>query len=520
MKLAKRVSRPQFQRRAFLTFLSTPVWTPLLTALPTSAASSVEGRTLRTDQVTILYRPLGKDAPSPHDPIVQSSVRQLEREFIARGLKVQQPSAQLYRLMAQGDGVVVTFASDAGYSLVFSIYRNLRPVPQQEGAIAEVRLESRTIVGRHVLSAESSRGQMFTRTDAGLQEFGARRAFELATEKAASELADKTFQILKAMTTERLADLLGPDEGLRTDAELVGLPDTSPASTSMLSETTTVQPTEGSGNARLPTPKRKWAILVGMSNYSSVRTAGVPGIKDLPGVSKDIQQIRATLPELGFDMRDVTTLKDADATSGALRSALKRLAGLVAADDLVMVYISAHGADKDFSASGFGMPILADFRPNDPNSLDFWELQSLTRNLQGQVVWISDTCHSGGAATNISSVVIGGQEISTVKEVRGPDALSVARATAQGQSFAILTAAGAREISWETGEGGLFTTRLLNALKDNKGMKPLSELFSIHVRPTVIKESKTICEKSRSCSMHPQQTPVMAYGGSGNLIII
>lgn len=573
---------PELQRRDVLSLLGAPLLpavgaiAPLLSPAVVAAAAK---HGVRTDVITVLYRPATQDAPSRLDPAVQTAIRLLEREFLQRGLKVLQPTADVYRLMDQGNGVVVTFAADAGFSLVFSAYKNLRPVPQQEGAVAELRLESRVIVGRSILSAEEGRGQMFMRGEADTREYGERRAMELAAGRAAADLAEKTAEQLKDLTAERIAAMLGPDASNRTDAEVVSplpeggvtapptvtlppapppppkppaapppapvappvvsppvappmppappappIPPTPPVAPPPLppapAPMPAAPPVPVAPQPAVPVTGRRWALVVGMSNYGSVRAAGVQGITDLPGVARDTQRVVSTLSDMGFARERLAVYQDAQATGGAVRGILKQMAGKVAADDLVVIFFSAHGGDKDFSASGYGMPILADYRPNDPNTLDFWELQSLARNLRGKVVWINDTCHSGGAATNVASVVVGGNGVQAQRDVRGPDAMTVARGTAPGQDFAILTASSPHEISWETAEGGLFTTRLLSALKNSGGKVPLARLFAEQVQPPVVRESKAICQRANQCSAHPQQTPIMAFGGGGDRIAL
>jgi hypothetical protein len=573
-------------RRDALALLGSPLL-PVAALVPLvapSVATAAAALGVRTDTITVLYRPATQDAPSRLDPAVQTAIRQLERQFLERGLKVLQPTADVYRLMDQGQGVVVTFAADAGFSLVFSAYRNLRPVPQQDGAVAELRLESRVIVGRNILAAEDGRGQMFTRTEGATREFGERRAMELAAGRAAADLAEKTAEQLKGLTAERITELLGPDANLRTDAEQVyadgvggverppePLPPPAPAPVPASAPVPAPMPAPmpapvpapmpapvpapmpapvpapmpapvpapmpapmpapvpapvpvpspaPAPAGPLPAPRQRWAVVVGMSNYASVRSNGVADISDLPGVARDAVQVESTLKQLGFAPERMTVLRDAQATGGAVRGTLKRLAGQVGPDDLVVMFFSAHGGDKDFSASGYGMPILADYKHHDPNTLDFWELQSMAKNLRGKVVWINDTCHSGGAASNVATVVVGGNGVQAQRDVRGPDALTVARATSPGQDFAILTASSPHEISWETPEGGLFTTRLLAALKSSGGKVPLATLFAQQVQPPVVRESKTICQRANECAAHPQQTPIMAFGGNGDRIAL
>ena len=109
----------------------------LLGASALSLPAAPAAAAIRTDVLTVLYRPATATAPSRLDPAVQAAMLALEEEFLQRGFRVLQPKPEVYALMDRGPGVVVTFADDAGFSAVFSAYRNLRPQPGQEAGIAE-----------------------------------------------------------------------------------------------------------------------------------------------------------------------------------------------------------------------------------------------------------------------------------------------------------------------------------------------------------------------------------------------
>ncbi len=527
-------------RRAALSLLAS---TPLALHAPGVLAASP------ADRITVLYRSEGATAPTRLDPVVQFATRALEAEMLKRGYRVLQPSAELYRVMDLGQSVIVTFAADAGFSMVFSAYKNLRPVPGEEGAIADVRLQARVFVGRNVVVAEEARGQMFTRTDPAVREYGERRAMEVAAEKAAASLAEKAVQRLKALSPDELKEMLaGPATGVqvatisadnRPAAVPVAVPaivvaptaaptpapapaPATPSNTGPIAPTPAPTPAPTAApapGAAMAAPRNRFALVVGMSNYAGVRAAGVSGITDLPGVARDTTFVIDSLKQVGFSDDRMMVLRDDKATGAAIRGAMKRFAAQVQPDDLLLIFISAHGADKDASYSGFGMPVLADYRGSrDTGELDYWELQSMAKNLRGRVVWINDTCHSGGAASGVNTVVMSATGVQKGGEVRGPDAVTVAKAGTPGQDFAILTASSPSEISWETGDGGLFTTRLFTALRQTGGKVALGQLFADSVQRSVIDTSKQVCQQQRMCGQYPQQTPIFAYGGNGHLI--
>jgi hypothetical protein len=506
-----------------------------------------------TDQVTVLYRPESGTAPQRLDPAVQAATLALERRFIDMRYRVLQPTPETYRILDQGQAVIVTFAPDAGFSLVFSAYKSMRAMPGADAGIAEVRLQARVFVGREILVADTGRGQMMTRLDPDNREFGERRAYEQAAEKAAQALAERTVAALQALTPERIAQLMQSLPSVSPTAVAVPtpLPPAAPAPSATAAAqspaTDTSQPPAPvppsgaapspppvpgptpapalatSPAAPLPPPARRFAIVVGVSDYGSVRNRlrlEPNDCSDLPGVAKDVGNVEQTLLKLGFPAGNIRSLRDARATSTALRGELKTLVGQCQPDDLVLIFISAHGGNRHLGPSGFGMPILSDFVPDNPDLLDFWELQSLVGNLPARrAVLMVDTCHSGGVTQRMPTVVVGSTGVSSSADTVAPNAAALAQAAGAARHVAILTASQAREISWEDGaNGGLFTSRMLRGLLRTEGKAPIQEVFERHVQAEVIEASRRICERARACSKHPVQTPVLAYSGLGNQI--
>ena len=481
-----------------------------------------------------MYQRESSEAPSRLEPVIQAATLGLQSEFLKRKLRVLQPTQELYALLDQGQSVVITFATDAGFSLVFSAYADMRPAPGQDGGIADVRLATRVFVGRNVLAAEEGRGQMFTRLEPATREFGIRRAMELAARRAAADVVERIAAVLEGLTSERINEMVGANQTSVTTSQIVSLPPGSqpaggvvappalaPDATATAPSPTAPTPAAPASATPLDSPRNRYALVVGMSNYSVVRAANSQlKISDLKGVAKDVDFVVASLLKLGYAQDRMTVLQDAQATGSAVRGAIKELAGKTQADDQVVIFIAGHGLDKNESASGFGMPVLADFRRMDAGSLDFWELQSYVKNLKGKVVWINDTCHSGGAASNVTSVVVSSRGLSAKVDVRGPDAGTVASNAGPGQDFAILTACMPNELSLETSEGGLFTTSLFKELVRTNGRVPLGQVFAQTVAMRVIERSRAMCDPSRSCGGNRQQTPVMAFSGNGSNLMI
>lgn len=492
-------------RRQALGMLALPLLGGTLVA-PGSARAAVPG-----DSITVLYsRGPGADASLRSDPAVQAATLALEDEFVKRGFRVLQPSAQVYQLLDSAPEVVLSFDPDAGFSLIFSLYKDVRPKPASDLGIAEVRLEGRVLVGPSIVDPQTGRGQMMTELSADTRAFGERRALELAARKAAADMAEKMARRLRSYTPEQLQALAQPVPMVMPNGQVVA--STAPAAAPVSPPAVQVPPT-----GPLPPPARRFALVVGVSDYSAVRRNSskfAPG--DLPGVAIDVRNLTDSLRSFGFPASQVKVLDNAAATSANLRNELMRLAGTVTSEDLVLIAISAHGAPKQYGLSGYGQPVLNDFTvANDPNALDFWQLQGLAGNLPaGRVVLLIDTCHSGGATQSMPSVVVGREGVSVSTGTVAPDPARIAAALNNGRHFAILAASRAEEVSLEDPpNGGLFTSRLLYQLRATKAADPLQTVFD-EVKPLVMKDSARLCQRA-GCKV---QTPVLAFSGRGNMI--
>jgi Caspase domain len=540
---APSADQPALDRRATLALLAATALSPQVLAQspPKATLTPTPGTALPLDVVTVLYRPDSPTACTRLDPAVRTATRMLEADLLKRGLRVVQPSPDTYAAMDAGPGVIVTFAPDAGLSLVFSANKSLRPTPGVEAGTAEVMLEARVFVGRAILAAESARGQAYTRLEAGVREYGERRASEIAAGKAATQLAGLLNSQLKSLSPERLQSLVGYDAssiGMATAVEVpatpappptsvaptpVPGPAPSPAPAPAASPPPAASPaTPGSPPATvlppLPVGGRRFALVVGVSDYGPIRQAhGIPpdNLKNLPGVMADVRNIQQTLEGAGY-AGNITPLVNQQASSLNVRHLLKQYATQLRPEDTFVLFMSAHGSGRNEGVSGYGMPILGDYNPRQQQAaLDFWELQSLTLNLPCQrVIWLIDTCHSGGAAQNLVTVDIGRQGVRASTGITGPEALTVSRTMGKAdRHFALITASRPDEVSWETNGQGVFTRNLTQALSQSDNRATLEEVFK-QIHPRVIAESLDICRRTQCPA--PQQTPVMAFTGRGN----
>ncbi len=523
-----------------------------------SPASS--GAAALPKHIVMFYRKETSTAPNRLDTRIQAAALALEQEFLSRQYQLTQPSAEALQALDQGPDVIVNFAADAGLSMIYSVYTDLRPQVGTDVGIAEVRIMARVFVGATELSAATGRGQIQVRTDPATREYGERRGFELASQYAAKDLADRVQQQLDALTTEQIAEMLGADSPATTSFVVVTPPSgaASPPPASPPASSTAPPPpavvaqpppaaappapdiTPPSGPAPGPgTPPgpssagtgKRWLVTVGVSDYSHVRGVRDEGTHahDLPGAPKDVGNVQDTLAGFGFDASTTTRLFDSEATTNAVRAALQRLTATAGPNDTVVLYITGHGMPKPYGRAGVTMPLFYDTdvssRGAASEALDFGEIATTFAQIPArQLVLLIDTCYSGSAAAGIAmtTVTVGAKGVQVSKSTGSPDIarLLTARKKGLGSDVAVMTAARPDEVSWDLGEkkGSLFTANLLHGLGETRGRQPLEGVYQQYVWPAVIDTSRDICRRMPPSDSCVQQSPVLGYLGAGNLI--
>ena len=430
--------------------------------------------------VTVLYKRESAQSAERGDTAVQAALIAFERELIDASVEVIGPDAKTYAVLDQSAGAMVTFSADAGISLLLDVVKTIRPNAGTDNAFAEVRMRARLFHGRRVLAALAGNGQVGFRT--GSQD----KAFEVAADRAVKQLVGKVLEKLESAPVIEAAAQL--------DAS-VGSTDTSKFAASV---------------ARLQKPAQKWALLVGVSDFSNVRkqNPGV-GVDDLPGVKGDVALVKKTVADLGIPSSQVKVLLNQEATTASLRAALKDLVAKTGPDDLVVLYIASHGMPKQEGISGFGYPVTFDTRLTDKASvIDFEEIQSQLKAMPARkVMWIADTCHSGGASIGMPVVEISTRGIRLGKAVKGLSTRAATRDVGD-KDLVVLSSAREDQVALEDGQNGLFTLKLSEALRKTGGTETIYKIYKEHLEAQV---------PARSRELDPgySQQPSFAASGAG-----
>lgn len=481
----------------------------LASTQPTATATSASRR------VTLLYHRTSSEHVARSDPAAQAALAQMQTVLQRMQLQVMRPSPEdQAQLDSLGTGQLPFISLEPGSGGVMLVGVNIKQWPRQDETAVEARIDAQLLVGQSAeltLSGDMALGQatVMQPGDAG-QAAALRHAATLAGRSAARQLG----QQLKALSD---ADLAARERPIgRVDGQgrvqIVNRPDSALAAPGQIDTSIT----------RLPEPKRRIAVLVALSDYSALndKLRGRMKMDSLPGVALDLQHMKDTLRARGFAEADMVVLSGERATGLELRRKLLELARSTQPGDLVLVAISAHGAPARYTLSGYGMPVLNDFKPDpDPLALDFFSLQALIGHLPAQqAVLIVDTCHAGGAALHMPRLAPSASRgLAVTTGTVTPIAAQLVDTLGDNRRhYAVLVAARPEELSIEASpNGGLFTHTLTQAIAQANGSQPLGRLFTEQVQPKVLELSRPICLQLRQCQ---EQNAGFAFSGRGDLI--
>ncbi|MBY0549123.1 MAG: caspase family protein [Candidatus Obscuribacterales bacterium] len=222
----------------------------------------------------------------------------------------------------------------------------------------------------------------------------------------------------------------------------------------------------------------KWALSIGIGEF-------MIGGNNLKSPAKDAKDLSASLvQEFNFAPSHVHTLVDAEATRANIVSQLETwLAPRVRADDLVLLYVSSHGTDKQPVGGNF--IVTYDFDGKTQMGLLMQDLGNLIKSkiASDRVVVVLDTCFAANAKS---------------KSLDTKDYLDD---VLQGAGRIIVSACDMDETSLDTYSrygNSLFTYHLLQNLRKQPRLKQAFD----ETRRTVIQDASL---------MRARQTPVINY---------
>lgn len=218
-----------------------------------------------------------------------------------------------------------------------------------------------------------------------------------------------------------------------------------------------------------PDVSRKWALVIGISNFGDPHLNLKFSVKDADSFASLLRD-----PQYGrFHADHVHVVRDGEATTQRIKRELIWLAQSAGPDDLAVIYIATHGSARQQDAAGLSYVVTYDSDVASEaglysTALPMVEVSNLvrTRLHAEKVAVFLDTCHSAGA---ISQTV-------TVPASASPELLKHIR---EGTGRVILAASQEDESSYEDPRfgHGVFTYYLLQALKQQNGNVQLRQVY-------------------------------------------
>lgn len=266
------------------------------------------------------------------------------------------------------------------------------------------------------------------------------------------------------------------------------------------------------GETKLPPMRNKWALVVGISQFSDSRLT-------LQYTTKDAKDFAAALVDPGigrFPAGNVHVLGDAQVSTRRFKEELNWLARSAEENDLVVVFVATHGTSRKEDTADVNYLVTSDTDLSSPDSLfgssvAMVELSDIirTRVKARRTVILLDTCHSGGAmnstkerATGLVDFAPSGEAIDRIR---------------QGVGRVILTSSQEEQFSYEGApfQNGYFTHFLLEAMRQNNGMNSIQQQFD-YVKEQLPKAVAARLQSSRGVKLkNDGAAPVASAAGPG-----
>ena len=229
--------------------------------------------------------------------------------------------------------------------------------------------------------------------------------------------------------------------------------------------------------------QQKWALVIGIGQFQD---AAIPTLHYTTADAKAFA-LELADPAIGrFPPDHVGVLLDDQATTKNIKEKLNWIARNAQPNDLVVIYVATHGSPRtDDSAGGANYIVTYDTDIGQGGAIDQDALYATalpmvelanavaTRMKALRTAVILDTCYSGGAVTNAAKLMAPGL-------ANAAPSPAMLERMADGTGRIVIAAARSDEESMESSslQHGYFTYYLLQALKANKGMDPVSQIYT------------------------------------------
>lgn len=242
-------------------------------------------------------------------------------------------------------------------------------------------------------------------------------------------------------------------------------------------------PTPSAPAVRPGPVQQKWALVVGIGHFTDGE------IPQLNYTTADATAFAAALkdPAIGqFPADNVHVLTDEQATTKNIKEQLNWIARHAEANDLVVIYVATHGTPRTIdTAGGANYLVTYDTEAYNGTQLNEDALYATaypmvelanavaTRMKALRTVVFLDTCYSGGTGSS-------GAPATTDKLANTAPSEAMLSHMSMGTGRIVMSASQNDEESLESNQlhHGYFTYYLLQALKNGKGLTPLSQVYA------------------------------------------
>ena len=208
-----------------------------------------------------------------------------------------------------------------------------------------------------------------------------------------------------------------------------------------------------------------WALVIGINDYQN--------IQGLDYAVKDAESVEKMLVDLfGFDKKNVTVLKDREATKLNIIQEFSNITRKAKSTDRVLIFFAGHGETESLPGGGelgYLMPVDGNKEDLYVSSVSMNELRTISQRSDAKhILCLVDACYGGVAAAGGSRGLV----------TSSSDDPHYIKKITQYKSRQVISAGGRDELVVEKPEWGhsAFTKNLLAGLEESDILSSLNQL--------------------------------------------
>lgn len=257
---------------------------------------------------------------------------------------------------------------------------------------------------------------------------------------------------------------------------------------------------------------RRWAVIIGISNYNDSR---IPGLRYASADAQAFYDWAVSADGGKYAPSRVKLLLDKDATGEKIKAALYVWLKQALAEDVVTIYFAGHGSPEspDSPDNLFLLPYDTKYDSIATTGFPMWDIETaLKRFIKAKkVVMIADACHAGGVGQAYDIARRADRNIEV-----NPISAGLQNLSQVGDGICVISASDDKQYSQESkdwgGGHGVFTYFLLKGLKGEADYNKDDKVTLGEIIPYLSEQVRRATKNAQSPTVAGKFDPALSIG--------